>query len=89
MVALVLTVFIVNRLPFLAKKMESKPVVIKQDGKFNEEVLKKHQIEDDDLQKTARNYGVPLDAFESLTLEGDGSITGIVKPEYYRSGSKV
>jgi uncharacterized membrane protein YcaP (DUF421 family) len=86
-VALLLTVYIVDHLPFLQINMESNPVQIKRDGKLDKELLKKHRIEEEDLQKAARKYGVPLDAFESLTLEGDGSITGIVKQEYYRMGA--
>jgi uncharacterized membrane protein YcaP (DUF421 family) len=81
--ALLLTVYIVNRVPFLQKNMQSKALTIMENGRFDHDAMKKHQIGDEELQETARKYGVRIEAFESLTLEGDGSITGIIKREFF------
>jgi len=83
-IALLLTVYGVNRIPVLQNKLECKAIVIKQGHQYHEAMLKAHQIQDEDLQRAARQYGVPLEAFESLTLEGDGRITGIINPLYFQ-----
>lgn len=82
-VALLITVYIVDKIPLIEKPLQGKSVKLMENGEYNQTLLKKHRIQDDDLDKAARKYGVPLEAFECLILEGDGTITGLIKQEYF------
>jgi uncharacterized membrane protein YcaP (DUF421 family) len=85
-VASVLTILvvggIVERVPPIRKFLEDKCVVLFRNGQLDKRLMDKNLVEEEELEKAAREYG--LDSyrdFTSLMLEGDGSITGIVKPE--------
>lgn len=81
--ALLLTVLLVDKVSCLEKLLEGNAVTLMENGRYNQELLKKHRIQMDDLEKVSRKYGVPLEAFDCLILEGDGEISGVVKREYF------
>jgi uncharacterized membrane protein YcaP (DUF421 family) len=83
----VLTILImgamVERIPPLRNKLSDSPIELVKDGQPLAQVMKKSLVEESDLLSTAREYGIPdFSAFETMTLESDGSITGVLKPEY-------
>lgn len=80
-VALLLTVYIIDRITVLREHLEGEPISLMKNGQLNEVMMQKHRIDKADLDHAARKYGVPLHAFEHLILEGDGNITGILKPK--------
>ncbi len=86
-IASVLTVLltgtIIERIPPLRNLIEDRAAEILKDGKPLEEIIKKNLVQDTDLEKTARQYGYSdISVFQSMVLEGDGSITGVLKPEF-------
>lgn len=83
-VALLLTVYIVDRIDPLRERLEGKPIYLMRDGKLDEPLMKKYRIDKSDLEHTARKYGVPFHAFECLVLEGDGNLTGLIRQSFYR-----
>lgn len=81
--ALLLTVFIVDKVPFTETLLQGKAVVLMDNGTYHQALLRKHRIQMDDLEAVGRRYGVPLQAFECLVLEGDGTISGIIKQGFF------
>jgi uncharacterized membrane protein YcaP (DUF421 family) len=87
---LLLTVAIVERVPFLRQRMDDGTIKLVENGRLIKPALKKSLVEEQDLQKAAREYGMPsIKAFETMTLEGDGRITGVLKPEYRPRAGKA
>jgi uncharacterized membrane protein YcaP (DUF421 family) len=81
---------LIERIPPLKKWVEDSAVVLLDRGKILRERLRRNLVNEDDLQATARKYGLPnTDAFETMTLESDGSISGVLKPEYRSSGKNL
>jgi uncharacterized membrane protein YcaP (DUF421 family) len=81
--ALLITIGLVERIPPLRKKLDDTALTLVEQGRPLTRVMKQNLVEMGDLEKKARDYGMPnYDMFESMMLEGDGSITGVLKPEY-------
>jgi uncharacterized membrane protein YcaP (DUF421 family) len=79
----------VERIPILNHWVEGPPKKLYTDSHgTNQTVMSRYSVSEEDLNKVVREYGVPdLQAFECLTLESDGTITGILKPEFTRTRS--
>jgi uncharacterized membrane protein YcaP (DUF421 family) len=70
----------VERVPFLRRALESKPVILCRGGKPEQDVMRAYLVDESDLRQAAHQYGFDsYDEFESMTLESDGSITAILK----------
>lgn len=81
-VASVLTVLatgaVIERIPRLRDWLEGRPTVLLREGVLDEAALRDNLVSRDDLAKTARQYGLrDVRDFETVVLEGDGSLTGI------------
>ena len=73
----------IERIPRVKKLFEGSTLELVRDGQVIPGAMKHCLVEKEDLEKAARQYGLPnISAFERMTLEGDGSITGVVKPEF-------
>ena len=67
----------------LKQLIEDSKVVIVENGKPIPEKMKQNMVDDQDLENAARKYGMGhIEAFENMVLESDGSITGVLKPEF-------
>lgn len=74
------TMAIVDRIEPLREWLDGSPVLLMRNGKVYRKRLRKENISMEELDKVAREYGLPsIDGFESMTLEGDGSITGVLR----------
>jgi uncharacterized membrane protein YcaP (DUF421 family) len=83
LITLLVTVGIVERIKPLRELLSAKPINLVKNGEIQTDILKKLLIEEEDLNQTAREYGVSdFHAFEQMCLESGGHITGILKPEY-------
>jgi uncharacterized membrane protein YcaP (DUF421 family) len=85
-IASVLTILVVGgiieRVPFIRKFLEDNAVVLFKDGQLDKRQMRKNLVEEEELEKVAREYGLnSYQDFSTLVLEGDGSITGVIKPE--------
>lgn len=79
---LLFTVAIVERVPALRKAMESRPIILMEQGQIDETKMNHYMVDLEDLDRTARDYGfADRGAFKRMTLEGDGKITGVINPE--------
>jgi uncharacterized membrane protein YcaP (DUF421 family) len=68
-----------DRLGFIRKAIDGEPVVVFSNGNLDKKVMKKFMIDEDDLDVTARLYG--LESFKDfyiIIIEGDGKITGVL-----------
>ena len=84
-VASVLTIFVMGgvteRVPFLRRLVAGRPMTLFEEGRLDERALKKGMIDESDLEEVAREYGLrSYREFETVTLEGNGHITGVLKP---------
>lgn len=84
-VASVLTILFMGsaaeRIPFLRKFFEDRPITLFENGTINHVQMRKNMVEEGDLEKVAREYGQSsYQAFSRVILEGDGKLTGILKP---------
>lgn len=71
---------VIERLPSLRLMIGNRPVVLYQHGALQEDTLRRYLVDESDLEQVARMYGLAsYEAFDSLTLESDGSITGVVR----------
>ena len=74
---------IVQKFQILRELIEGKPIILVKNGKINTKEMERVLLEIDDLNKMAREYGVPsYEAFEIIVLETNGHLTGVLKPEY-------
>lgn len=82
-VTLLTLVYGVERLPFLRQLLDPPPVYLMRRGIVDEKTMRHYLIEQDDLLKAARQYGhSDLSAFKTIILEGDGSISAILKSRH-------
>lgn len=92
--ASVLTILVLGtateHVPFLRTWIEDKAVCIMRHGRLNHKVMKRHSVQEEDLEQVAREYGVPdIHSFESMTLENDGTITGVLKEKARHTGANA
>lgn len=72
-----------ERVAFIRRFLEDSPIELLKNGQPLYDQMKKCLVEEGDLLTVAREYGMPhYTVFESMVLESDGSITGVLKPEY-------
>ena len=68
-----------DRLGFIRKAIDGEPIVVFNKGKLDKEAMKKFMIDEDDLDVTARAYGLEsFKEFYIIFIEGDGKITGVL-----------
>lgn len=86
---LLATVAVVERVPALRKLTENKPVLLYEDNRLQTN-LKKYLIEESELDSVARLYGLSsYTQFQTLVLEDDGTITGVVRAGQGPGGIQV
>ena len=88
-VASVLTLFatggLVERIRPLKRLLEEDPITLYEYGQLNKPALKKNLVDENDLQQVAHQYGLQdYTDFTCMTLEGDGSITGVLPDKQSR-----
>ena len=74
---------ITERIRPVRRALDGEAVVVLRGGIPLRTVMERYQVDDGDLAKLAREYGVARpEEFEVVVLEGDGSLTGVLKPEH-------
>lgn len=87
-VTLLTVVAVTERVPLLRRLLDSRPVDVVTRGRERREAMERFYVDAGDLEKLAREYGVPdAGAFERIVIEGDGKLTGVLKPEHRPAGS--
>lgn len=78
-VTIILLGGVTERIPFLRKTIDEKPVMLYGNGRLYKKRLADHLIDECDLDETARCYGLAsYKQFQSIYLEGNGSMTGVL-----------
>lgn len=68
------------RFPVVERLLESKSVVVAQDGRWLHEVLRREGITDDECMATLREHGVgSVEETTLVVLEADGSLSVVPK----------
>ena len=74
-------VALIERIPFLRRFLQGKPIPLLENGIPITKNLKRSHLSEDDLKRVAREYGFEsYDIFQIITLEQDGRLTGVLKP---------
>lgn len=82
---LLVSVGAVERIRRLREALDGSPVDIVLDGRMLTDAMRRYQVDEADVRKAAREYGVAgPEAFERAVLEGDGSITAVLMPGHSR-----
>lgn len=82
---LLVSVGAVERIRPLRMALDGSSVDIVIDGQMLPDAMRRYQVDEADLYKAAREYGVAgPEAFERAVLEGDGSITAVLMPGHDR-----
>jgi uncharacterized membrane protein YcaP (DUF421 family) len=77
---------IVDRIPMLKKWVEGTPIVVYEHGAIQRKELACNLLSEADLERTARDYGrETMNDFETITLEKDGRLTGVLKQAHEQS----
>jgi len=80
---------VLEYVPVLHNLVEGKTVVLCMQGRLDEKKMREYHISVDDLDATARQYGLASHKdFVKVILEADGSLTGVVRSATHR-GQKV
>lgn len=90
-IASVLTILamggLIERLTPLRQLLEERSVTLMKNGRLDRIQMRRNMVQEEDLNHTAREYGLAsYRDFELMTLESDGKITGIVRPEKRNPG---
>jgi len=73
-------VALIERVPFLRRFLQGKPIPLLQNGLPIAENLKRSHLSEDDLKRVAREDGFEsYDVFQVIILEQDGRLTGVLK----------
>jgi len=73
-------VALIERVPFLRRFLQGKPIPLLQSGLPIAENLKRSHLSEDDLKRVAREYGFEsYNVFQVIILEQDGRLTGVLK----------
>jgi uncharacterized membrane protein YcaP (DUF421 family) len=84
--ALLITAGITQKIPPLRRFVKGKPVLLMEENSVDHQALKKTLVDEAELDKTAHQYGIPnKDGFQTVRLESDGRVTGVLKPEYLQN----
>lgn len=81
-VASVMTIFILGylteKITPLRHILNEKPIILYQDGRLNQDLMKCHMIGEEDLDETAREQGfASYKNFNEIILESGGQISGV------------
>lgn len=77
------TVAITERITAVREAIDGRAVEVVRDGRPVDAAMARFRLDLEDLMSAARSYGVAgPEAFERMVLEGDGSLTGVLKPEH-------
>lgn len=69
-----------DRLGFIRRVLDGKPVVIFSNGKLDHQAMGKFMLDESDLELAARTYGVAdFRKLRLIVIEGDGKITGVTE----------
>lgn len=76
-------VWFLNRFTWLRNLVQGRPAELLNNGKPNEALLKHYHLTHEDLFRAARIYGFDhYEAFETIILEKNGTLSGVLKPEH-------
>lgn len=79
---------VIERIPALREWMDASAVLLVRDGEPIRSMMEQYQVSDEDLRKTAHEYGLDsISSFERMYLEGDGKITGVVRKTFESAGN--
>lgn len=70
--------YLCERIPLVRRMLDEEPVILYKNGKLNHNALKRHMIDEDDLDEVAREEG--YESYKNLAammLEGDGRISAL------------
>lgn len=93
-IASVLTILAIGaateRITPIRKFLEGSPKIVLKEGEPLQDEMRRSLVQKEDLQSTAREYGFPdFSVFETMVLENDGRLTGVLKPEYRGMAQKI
>lgn len=72
--------YLTERIPFLRRLLNEKPIVLYKDGQLQKAAMRKHMVDEEDLNEVAREQGsLSYKNFYAMMLEGDGQISAIGK----------
>jgi uncharacterized membrane protein YcaP (DUF421 family) len=70
--------YLTERIGFLRKMLNGDAIPLYSDGKLHRSTMRKHMVDEEDLNEVAREHGKEsYKNFECMLLEGDGEITGV------------
>lgn len=74
--------YIIDKVPFLRRLIETDPITLYKNGVLYRKQMRQNMIDTTELDTVARRYGLSsYRAFETIILETDGEITGIVREQ--------
>ncbi len=77
---LLLLGWMLDRVPFLRKLIESGPIILYKNGRLYRKQLERSMIDLPELDTVARRYGLAsYQEFSQIVLEGDGEITATIR----------
>lgn len=72
--------WMMDRIPFVRKLIESGPVILYKNGRLYRKHLERSMIDVPELDTVARRYGLAsYQEFSQIVLEGDGEITATIR----------
>lgn len=76
-------VWLLNRFTWLRNRIQGSPAILLSNGIPDDETLKHYHLTHEDLFRAARIYGYDhYSAFETIILEKNGTLSGVLKPEH-------
>lgn len=76
-ITLIVLGILTERIPFLRRLFDQKPVTIYDKGSLNIQAMRKHALDEADLDEAARKQGFSsYQDFNRIDLEGDGKVSG-------------
>lgn len=86
-ITLLVSVLLINKVPYLQRFITGKPIVLVKDGQINDKEMKRTMVDVEDLNTMAREYGFrSFKAFDTIILEKNGHLTGVIN---FDNNSKV
>lgn len=79
-ITLLLLGYLTERIGPIRRLLNESPIVLFEDGKLYKAAMRKHMVDEEDLNEVAREEGCEsYREFKALLLEGDGEISAIRK----------
>lgn len=77
-VTLLLWGYLVEKIGFIRRLLNRKPIVLYENGKLHKPLMRKHMVDEEDLNEVAREEGrASYTEFKAMLLEGDGQISAL------------